>query len=120
MLTIRKMYCPEMRLKEILVQNYLNLNKFIFVIFSTVFILSYILFHYFIIEANKHVSNEKNLNGKKYLAPTGLVILAVFETIVQIGPFYDSFALRKMETHFLEPLKVKCILINVKKNAKNE
>ena len=91
----RKVFSQEQKLKEILVQNYLNLNKVIFITFTTIFILSYIFFHYFTIEANKNVTNVSELKGKGYLTPTGLWILAGFETFVQICPFYQSFALRK-------------------------
>ena len=94
LIIFRKVYSQEQRLKQIIVQNYLNLNKIMFIIFSTIFIFTYILFHFFTIEGNKKIQDESQLTGKTYLAPNGLVILALFETVVQIIPFYQSYALR--------------------------
>ena len=81
-------------MKQILVQNYLNLNKTLFIIFMTITILSYIIFHFFTIERNKAIQEETKLTGASYLAPNGLVVLAAFETFVQLLPFYHSYALR--------------------------
>ena len=88
----RKVLSPEQKLKDILVQNYLNLNKIMFTIVLTVSILSYAVYHFYtIIDGNEKITEDTDVT---VLIPFALKVLVIFETVVQFVPFLHSFALR--------------------------